>query len=89
MEREHLAPIRARIDGVLDDVQRVVDGAKHAQESVADVLKHVTGTGTAVAGAVRAKTWPIIGLLQGLKTAASIVMRNGRKASHDNAYESL
>jgi hypothetical protein len=56
---------------------------------VTDVLKHVTGTGTAVAGAVRSKTWPIVGLVQGLKTAAAVVLRNGRKGSDDSAYGPL
>ena len=27
----------------------------------------------------RSKTWPIIGIIQGLKTAANIVMKNGKK----------
>jgi hypothetical protein len=31
-----------------------------------------------VAGAVKSKTWPIIGIIQGLKTAANTVMKNGK-----------
>jgi hypothetical protein len=78
VERVHIAPLRARVDGILDEVQVVTNKVKHAQESVADALRHVTGTGSVVAGAVKSKTWPIIGVLQGLKTAAT-VLKNGQK----------
>ncbi len=86
IERVHVAPLRARVDGILDEVQAVTDKVKHAQESVGDALRQVAGTGSIVAGAVRSKTWPIIGIIQGLKTAANIVMKNGRKDHHDTAY---
>ena len=79
VERVHIAPLRARVDGILDEVQTITEKVKHAQESVSDALRHVAGTGTMVAGAVKSKTWPIVGILQGLKTAANSVMRNGKK----------
>ena len=60
-------------------MQAITDKVKHAQESVSDALRHVAGTGSMVAGAVRSKTWPIIGIIQGLKTAANTVMKNGKK----------
>lgn len=79
VERVHIAPLRARVDGILDEVQSVTDKIKHAQESVGDALRQVVGTGTMVAGAVKSKTWPIFGIIQGLKTAANTVMKNGKK----------
>jgi hypothetical protein len=85
VERVHVAPLRARVDDLLDEVQAVTDKVKYAQESVTDILRHVAGTGSMVAGAVRLKTWPIIGIIQGLKTAANTViaantvMKNGKK----------
>ena len=81
VERVHIAPLRARVDGILDEVQTVTDKVKHAQESVSDALRQVAGTGTMVAGAVKSKTWPIVGIIQGLKTAANTVMKNGK---HDD-----
>jgi len=78
IERVHIAPLRARVDGILDEVQAVTEKVKHAQESVSDVFRHVTGTGTMVAGAVRSKAWPILGVIQGLRTAANTVMKNGK-----------
>ena len=81
----HIAPLRARVDGMLDQVQPMTDKVKHVQESVSDALRHVTGTGSAVAGAVKSKTWPIVGILQGLKSVASSVMGNGRDDRHEQS----
>jgi len=78
VERVHIAPLRARADGMLDQVQLMTDRVRHVQESVSDALRHVTGTGSAVAGAVKSKTWPIVGIFQGLKSVAASVMGNGR-----------
>lgn len=86
VERLHIAPLRARVDGILDQVQAVTEKVKHAQESVADALRHVSGTGNAVAYAVKAKTWPIVGIFQGLKSVANSVVRNGRHDHADSSY---
>jgi hypothetical protein len=88
VERVHIAPLRARVDGILDEVQLVTNKVKHAQETVTDALRHVTGTGQTVAGAVKSKAWPIIGLIQGLKTAATTVLRNGKK-DYDRPYGTM
>jgi uncharacterized protein YoxC len=86
VERVHVAPLRARVDAILDEVQNVTDKVKHAQESVSDAFRHMAGTGSTVASAVRSKTWPIIGIIQGLRTAANAVMKNGEKNHRDTAY---
>jgi hypothetical protein len=70
VERTHVAPLRARVDAMLDEVQMVVDRVKHMQVAVSDALKHVTGAGSVIAGQVKAKTWPIAGIINGLRVAA-------------------
>lgn len=86
VERVHIAPLHARVDTLLDEVQTITYKVKHAQESMSDAMRHVAGTGNAVAYAVKARTWPILGIIQGLRTAAAIVMKNGRKEQADNPY---
>ena len=86
VERVHIAPVRARVDGILDEVQAVTDKVKHAQESVSDALRHVVGTGSMVAGAMKSKTWPIVGIIQGLRSAASVVMKNGKNGDPPVAH---
>ena len=89
VERVHIAPLRARVDGMLDQVQVMTDKVRHVQESVSDALRHVTGTGSAVAGAVKSKTWPIVGVLQGLKSVANTMMGNGRHDPPDRSYGAM
>lgn len=79
LERVHLAPLRVRVDGLLDEVQAITDKVKRAQELVGEALKHMAGAGTIVAGAVKSKAWPILGIIQGLRSAAATVMKNGSK----------
>ena len=89
VERLHIAPLRARVDGLLDQVQVMTDKVRHVQDSVSDALRHVTGTGSAVAGAVKSKTWPIVGIFQGLKSVANTVFGNGRHDPPDRSYGAM
>ena len=89
VERLHIAPLRARVDGMLDQVQVMTDTIRHAHESVSDALRHVTGAGSAVAGAVKSKTWPIVGIFQGLKSVANSMMGNGRHDPPDRSYGAM
>jgi phage-related protein len=86
VERVHIAPLHARVDGILDEVQAVTNKMKHAQESVSDALRHVVGTGSMVAGAMKSKTWPIVGVLQGLKSVANTVMGSGKNGDPPVAH---
>ena len=86
IERVHIAPLRMRLDLLLDQVEIMTDTVKHAQESVSDTLRHVTGAGTLVAGAVRAKAWPILGIIQGLKSAANAIRKDGRDSGSTTHY---
>ena len=90
VERVHIAPLRARVDGLLDQVQVVTEKVRHAQDSVSDALRHVTGTGNAVAGAVKSKAWPIVGIIQGLRSVANTVLGNGgRDDRPDRPYRAM
>ena len=89
VERVHIAPLRARVDSVLDQVQLMTDKVRHAQESISDALHHVTGTGSAVAGAVKSKAWPLVGIFQGLKSVATAMMGNGRHEHTDRPYGAM
>jgi hypothetical protein len=77
VERMHVAPLRARVDAMLDEVQMVVDRVKHAQVAVTDALRHVTGAGSSIAGTVKSKTWPIAGIINGIRVAAQ-TLKNGK-----------
>jgi uncharacterized protein YoxC len=79
VERLHIAPVRARVDGILDEVQVMTEKVRRLQESVEETLRLVAGTGGQVAEAVRSRTWPILGLIHGIRAAANTVTGNGKK----------
>jgi hypothetical protein len=89
VERLHIAPLRARVEALIDEVQITTDKVRHAHDSVSDALKQVTGAGSAMAGAVKAKAWPIVGIIQGLKSIASHVVGNGRHEHDDRSYGAM
>lgn len=89
VERVHIAPLRARVDAMLDQVQLMTDRVRHAQDSVSDAFRHVTGTGSAVADAVKSKAWPLVGIFQGLKSVANTMMGNGRHQHSDRSYGAM
>src|SRR5260221_3880407 len=68
MERVHIAPLRARVDAVLDDVEGITGTVKHAQESVSAALPTAASDGSIIAGTVKSKTWPIRGMGRVLRT---------------------
>ena len=78
VERTHVVPLHARADAILDDVQMIIDKVQHAQESVVDAFKHLAGAGSVIAGTVKSKSWPITGIINGIRVAAT-AFRNGGK----------
>lgn len=80
IERNQIAPLRARVDGILDEVQVITARAKRAEESVSHALRQVTGTGSHLVDLARAKAWPIVGLVRGIRSAASAVF-DGRSSA--------
>jgi hypothetical protein len=78
VERVHIAPLRVRVDALLDEVQVVTDKVKHAQDSMNLVLQTAAGAGSLIAGAVMARSWPVFGLINGVRMAASTLFKNGK-----------
>jgi hypothetical protein len=84
VERVHIAPLRARVDGILDEVEIITGKVRHAQDSVTAALQTAGTAGSIIAGTVRARTWPILGVIKGVRMAANVLLhKNGR---HDQPY---
>jgi len=80
VERVHIAPIRARVDGILDEVEIITGKVRHAQDSVSSALNTAAHAGSILAGSVKSKTWPIVGVLRGVKSVAeSLLRKNGKR----------
>jgi hypothetical protein len=78
VERVHIAPLRARVDTLLDEVQRITDKVKHAQDSLGHVFDTAVGAGSLIADTVRVKSWPVLGLINGVRMAANALLKNGK-----------
>ncbi len=59
IERVHIAPLRLRVDDVLDEVQQITERVRHAQDSMSHVLQTAAGAGSIIAGTVKARSWPL------------------------------
>jgi hypothetical protein len=84
VERVHIAPLRARVDAILDEVEVIAGKVKHAQDSVTAALHTATTAGSIIAGTVKSRTWPILGVIRGVRTAANALLHKDGK--HDQPY---
>jgi hypothetical protein len=87
VEQRHIAPLRQKAEQVIDEAKGVVDRAqdlvervRHAEESVAEAVKHAADASGQFVGSMRAKSWPLVGVVRGVKVAID-AMFNGRSHS--------
>jgi hypothetical protein len=79
VERVHIAPLRARVDGILDEVEVITGKVKHAQESVSAAF-HTAGVATSIlTTTMKSKTWPILGLIKGVRIVANSLRNKDEK----------
>jgi hypothetical protein len=84
VERAHIAPLRARVDAILDEVEEITGKVKHAQDSVSAAFHTAASAGSVFAGTVKSKTWPLLGIIRGARMVASaLIHKNGK---HDQPY---
>jgi hypothetical protein len=81
VERVHIAPLRARVDSLLDEVEVITGKVKYAQDSVASAFHTASSAGSVIAGTMKSKAWPILGMIQVVRTAANVLLqKNGKEA---------
>jgi hypothetical protein len=85
VERVHIAPLRARVDALLDEVEVITGKVRHAQDSVSAAFQTATSAGSLIADTMRSKTWPILGIIKGVQMAAS-ALRHHRNGKHGQPY---
>ena len=82
MERVHVAPLRARVDAILDEVEVITGKVKHAQDSVSAAFHTAASAGSIIAGTVKSKTWPILSIIKGVRMAATAIIDRNGKTGH-------
>ena len=84
VERVHIAPLRARVDAILDEVEVITGRVKDAQDSVSAAFHNAASAGSAIAVTIKSKTWPILGMIKVAQmTAKALLHKNGK---HDRPY---
>jgi len=83
VERAHIAPLRARVDAILDEVEVITGKVRYAQDSVSAAFHTAGSAGSLIAGTVKSKTWPLLGIIRGVRMAANTLLKNGK---HDRPY---
>jgi hypothetical protein len=87
VERVHIAPLRARVDAILDEVEVITGKVKHAQDSVASAMHTAASVGSLFAGTVASRTWPILSIIKGVRMAATAILeRNGKRGTPGQPY---
>jgi hypothetical protein len=78
LEQRHIVPLRARVDGILDDVKGVTEKVKEETDRVDHAIRvtmdRVDDTADRVRARVRAKTSRIVGFIRGLRTAIEEIL---------------
>src|SRR5256886_15319128 len=80
LERQHIAPVRGRIERILDDVKGVTGKVKEETERVDYAIRatmdRVDDAADRVRYNVRAKTSRIVGLIRGLRTTIEQILHS-------------
>jgi hypothetical protein len=76
LERVHIAPLRARVDALLDDVETITGKVEHAQETVGAAFQYAASAGSLIASTVKVRAWPILGILKGVQVALNTLFKD-------------
>ena len=73
LERDHLVPLVSRLELTLVDVQDAVARARRAEEDVRRLTTEAADLATTVARRAQTAFWPVWGLIQSVRAAASVL----------------
>jgi hypothetical protein len=76
LESHYLIPLNTRMNKVLDEAEDLADRVKDAELAVRSRFRHVADTGNVAVAAVRARSWPVVGILRGLRVAMDVLFDN-------------
>jgi uncharacterized protein YoxC len=80
LEARQIAPVMARVNTILDDVQivtaKVKEETERVDEAIHRTIDRVDDTADRVRTNVRAKTSKVVGMVRGLRVALETIMQN-------------
>jgi hypothetical protein len=79
LEARYLMPLstlNTRVNRFLDEAEDLAERVKDADSAVRNRIRHVADAGNVAVAAVRARSWPIVGILRGLRVAMDVIFDN-------------
>jgi hypothetical protein len=76
LESRYLLPLNTRVNRILDEAEDIAERVKDAETAVRNRIRNVADTGNVAVAAVRARSWPIVGILRGLRVAMDVLFDN-------------
>jgi hypothetical protein len=76
LESRYLMPLNTRVNRILDEAEDIAGRVKDAEAAVRTRIRHVADTGSVAVAAVRARSWPVVGILRGLRVAMDVLFDN-------------
>ena len=76
LESRYLMPLNTRVNRILDEAEDIAGRVKDAESAVRNRIRHVADTGNEAVAAVRARSWPLVGILRGVRVAMDVLFDN-------------
>lgn len=76
LESRYLMPLNTRVNRILDDAEDIAGRVKDAETAVRNSIRHVADTGNVAVAAVRSRSWPVVGILRGIRVAMDVLFDN-------------
>lgn len=76
LESRYLMPLNTRVNRILDEAEDIAGRVKDAETAVRNRIRHVADSGNVAVAAVRARSWPLVGILRGVRVAMDVLFDN-------------
>lgn len=76
LESRYLMPLSHRMNRIMDEAEDIAGRVKDTEAAVRNRIRHVADTGNVAMAAVRARSWPVVGILRGLRVAMDVLFDN-------------
>lgn len=76
LESRYLMPLNTRVNRILDEAEDIAGRVKDAETAVRNSIRHVADTGNVAVAAVRSRSWPVVGILRGIRVAMDVLFDN-------------
>lgn len=89
LERQHVAPLTARVTAILDDVKNIAERVQGYEHQLSDVVHRVDASADRAVATVKARLWPFVGIARGMRAAVSAATAPDTRTHRGGTTEEL